>query len=174
MDKSTYLPVSARLFGNHPPGSHSVMPLSHTQSHQLQHGYYQIERLGTLLRLTIAEGINRELVLQYQTDVAEHVEALRGQLWGVHLIIAGDVLMTPEAAEALIGITRSHQPLGRCGTAIELRNTSVSGLLKAFWGNIYQASGIPYAFFESSAEAELWLHEQIAIAQANRQNIESL
>ena len=141
------------------------MPLSHTPDHQLQHGYYQIERLGTLLRLTIAEGINRELVLQYQTDVARHVEALRGQRWGVHLIVNGNVLMTPEAAEALIGITRSHKPLGRCGTAIELRHASVSGLLKAFWGNIYLASGIPYAFFESSAEAKEWLQQQIASEQ---------
>lgn len=49
------------------------MPLSHTPDNQLQHGYYQIERLDTLLRLTIAEGINRELVLQYQKDVARHV-----------------------------------------------------------------------------------------------------
>ncbi len=141
------------------------MPLSFTPDNQLQHGYYQIERLGTLLRLSIAEGINRELVLQYQTDVARHVEALRGQRWGVHLIVNGNVLMTPEAAEALIGITRSHKPLGRCGTAIELRHASVCGLLKAFWGNIYQASGIPYAFFESSAEAEEWLQQQIASEQ---------
>lgn len=141
------------------------MPLSHTPENQLQHGYYQIERLGTLLRLTIAEGINRELVLQYQTDVARHVEALRGQRWGVHLVIDGNVLMTPEAAEALVAITRSHQPLGRCGTAIQLRHGSVSGLLKAFWGNIYLASGIPYAFFENRADAEQWLQQQIGSAQ---------
>ena len=142
------------------------MPLSFTPDNQLQHGYYQIERLGTLLRLTIAEGINRELVLQYQTDVARHVETLRGQRWGVHLIVDGNVLMTPEAAEALIAITRSHQQLGRCGTAIELRHGSVSGLLKAFWGNIYQASGIPYAFFENSADAEQWLQQQIISEQS--------
>lgn len=141
------------------------MPLSYAQDHQLQHGFYQIERLGTLLRLTIAEDINRELVLQYQADVARHVDALHGQRWGVHLIIDGNVLMTPEAAEALVAITRSHQPLGRCGTAIELRHDSVSGLLKAFWGNIYQASGIPYAFFENRADAELWLQQQIGSAQ---------
>ena len=141
------------------------MPLSHTPDNQLQHGYYQIERLDTLLRLTIAEGINRELVLQYQKDVARHVEALRGQHWGVHLIIDGNVLMTPEAAEALIEITRSHQPLGRCGTATQLRHGSVSGLLKAFWGNIYQASGIPYAFFENRADAEQWLQQQIVSEQ---------
>lgn len=148
------------------------MPFSHTPDHQLQHGYYQIERQGSLLRLTIAEGINRELVLQYQTDMDRHVESLRGQPWGVHLIIDGNVLMTPEATETLIAITRSHQPLGRCGTAIELHHASVNAMLKAFWGNIYLASGIPYAFFENSAEAELWLQQQIANAQNHAPVIE--
>ena len=51
------------------------MPSQDPFTSQLQHGFYQIERLGNILRLTIAEGINRELVLQYQTDVALHVEA---------------------------------------------------------------------------------------------------
>ena len=144
------------------------MPSQDPFTSQLQHGFYQIERLGKILRLTIAEGINRELVLQYQTDVALHVEALRGQLWGVHLILDGDVLMTPEAVEALIVITRSHKQLGRCGTAIELHHAHVNGLLKTFWGNIYQASGFPYTFCTNATEAELWLNQQILCARAQQ------
>jgi hypothetical protein len=143
-------------------------------ANQLQHGVYQIERLGPLLRVSIAEGLNRELILQYQHDMASSIEELNNQWWGLHLVIHGDVVMTPEASVALIEVTRSHRAMGRCGTAIQLVNSNAVGLMKAIWSHIYQESLIPYTFCDSAAEAELWLHEQIALAQANRQNIESL
>ena len=61
------------------------MHLPEIPAYQRQHGFYQIERLDPLLRLTIAEGMNKELIAQYQADMARHIEQLSNQLWGLHL-----------------------------------------------------------------------------------------
>ena len=144
------------------------MHLPEIPPYHRQHGFYQIERLDPLLRLTIAEGMNKELIAQYQADMARHIEQLSNQLWGLHLIIHGDVLMPPDAYEALIEVTRNHKRLGRCATAVKLINPSAVGMLKAFWSHIYQSAEIPYLFCDNDAEAEEWLYSQITREQQRR------
>ncbi len=129
-----------------------------------QHGYYRVEMRPPMLIVTIAEGINRELVEQYQDEVAQLIPQLAGAPWGVYLRIEGDVLMTPEATAALIATTRQHVALGRCATAIRLIHPGASALLHSFWSNIYLSSGIRCHFCASDNEAEHWLSTQISHA----------
>lgn len=99
-----------------------------------EHGYCQVERQANIIRISVAEGINKELILRYQQEIARELTALGGGHWGVHLVINGDVLMTPEATERLILETSRHVALGRCGTAIELVNGRATSLIQRFWG----------------------------------------
>lgn len=133
-----------------------------------EHGYYQVERTENIIRISVAEGINQELIQLYQQEIARELVALNGSLWGVHLVINGDVLMTPKATERLLLETRSHIALGRCGTAIELVNGRATSLIRAFWSQLYQQAGIPCCFVHNRQEAVAWLKQQIAEAGSRR------
>ena len=133
-----------------------------------EHGYCQVEHQANIIRISVAEGINKELILRYQQEIARELTALGGGHWGVHLVINGDVLMTPEATERLILETSRHVALGRCGTAIELVNGRATSLIQRFWGQLYQQAGIPCCFVSNRQEAEVWLKQQIAAADSRR------
>lgn len=133
-----------------------------------EHGYYQVERTENIIRISVAEGINQELIQRYQQEIARELVELNGSLWGVHLVINGDVLMTPEATARLIAETSRHLALGRCGTAIELVNGQAISMVRSFWSRIYQEAGIPYCFVNNRQEAVDWLQRQIAAAQSRR------
>ena len=87
---------------------------------------------------------------------------------GGHLVINGDVLMTPDATARLIQETSRHLALGRCGTAIELVNSQAISILRSFWSRIYQEADVPYCFVNNRQEAVDWLQQQIAAAQSGR------
>ena len=133
-----------------------------------EHGYCQVEHQANIIRISVAEGINKELILRYQQEIARELTALGGGHWGVHLVINGDVLMTPAATDRLIEESKHHKDLGRCGTAIELVNGRATSLIQRFWGQLYQQAGIPYCFVSNRQEAEVWLKQQIAAADSLR------
>lgn len=141
----------------------SLRPPSNTE-----HGHCLVERTENIIRISVAEGINQELVKRYQQEMARELAVLNGSLWGVHLVINGDVLMTPEATERLIQETSRHLALGRCGTAIELVNSQAISILRSFWSRIYQEADVPYCFVNNRQEAVDWLQQQIAAAQSRR------
>lgn len=132
----------------------------------LEHGYFVMAREGKIVRISVAEGINKELIQHYQQDIARELARLAGSHWGVHLVLNGDVLMTPAATDRLIQESKQHKDLGRCGTAIELVNCQATRLIQRFWGNLYQQAGVPYCFVNNQQEAKAWLQQQIAIADS--------
>ena len=135
-------------------------------SSALEHGYFVMAREGKIVRISVAEGINKELIQHYQQDIARELARLAGSHWGVHLVLNGDVLMTPAANDRLIQESKHHKDLGRCGTAIELVNCQATRLIQRFWGNLYQQAGVPYCFVNNQQEAKAWLQQQIAIADS--------
>ena len=142
--------------------------MSQPPSSALEHGYFVMAREGKIVRISVAEGINKELIQHYQQDIARELARLAGSHWGVHLVINGDVLMTPAATDRLIEESKHHKDLGRCGTAIELVNGRATSLIQRFWGQLYQQAGIPYCFVSNRQEAEVWLKQQIAAADSLR------
>ena len=133
-----------------------------------EHGYYRVERTDNIIRIWVAEGINQELIQRYQQEIARELVTLKGSVWGVHLVINGDVLMTPAATARLIKETSHHLALGRCGTAIELVDGQATSMMRNFWSRIYQEAGVPYCFVNNRQEAVDWLQRQIAAAGSRR------
>ena len=81
-------------------------------SSALEHGYFVMAREGKIVRISVAEGINKELIQHYQQDIARELARLAGSHWGVHLVLNGDVLMTPAATDRLIQESKQHKDLG--------------------------------------------------------------
>ncbi|GAA4502019.1 hypothetical protein [Pseudaeromonas paramecii] len=128
---------------------------------QLQHGFYSIECHGDFLRICVAESTNEELVLAYQREVKQAIGQLTSRHWGVHLIVLGDAMMTQDAAERLITATRAQVPLGRCCTAIELRQPTARALQTHFWEGIYRQAGLHCAVLANETAALEWIRQQI-------------
>lgn len=141
-----------------------------TPNPQVIHGYYSIELREHWLRNTVAEGVNLELVLQYRKEADAAITHLLGQPWGVHLIVEGDALLTPEATDMLIQVVKTRATLGCCAAAVQLKHSHASSLLKFYWGHLYESAGLPHCFCNSEEEAEAWLTAQITKAQANPQH----
>ena len=56
----------------------SLRPPSNTE-----HGHCLVERTENIIRISVAEGINQELVKRYQQEMARELAILNGSLWGV-------------------------------------------------------------------------------------------
>ncbi|MCD8548015.1 MAG: hypothetical protein LRY38_06235 [Aeromonadaceae bacterium] len=132
--------------------------------YQLQHGFYAIECHGDYLRIFVAQSSNEELVMEYQREVKQAISRLSARHWGVHLVVIGDALMTQGATERLIAATRAQVSLGRCCTAIELRNPRARALQTNFWQGIYRQAGLHCTVVADEAAAVLWIREQIRLA----------
>lgn len=126
-----------------------------------QHGFYQIEVRHRWMRITVAEGINIELVTKYQGESMAAINQLQGQPWGIHLLIQGDALMTPDATEKLKALIRTRSALGFCGAALQLVDVNAVSIVRAYWGDIYAESGMPYVFCQSEDEAQQWLWQRL-------------
>lgn len=132
--------------------------------YQQQHGHYTIEAHGDFLRICVTESNNEELVMAYQQEVKQAISRLTSRHWGVHLVVIGDALMTQNAAERLITVARAQVPMGRCCTAIELRNPTARALQKNFWESIYRQAGLMCTVATSEEAALTWIRQQIGLA----------
>lgn len=136
-----------------------MLPLS-------RHGYYAIERMAYGIRLTLREGLNLEAVAEYGLDIAKHLLELEGRPWGMLLVVEHDALLTPEGGRRLQQTIQPQFAMGRCATAILLRECRAQALVTDFWGRIYQSANLPYQFFTQETEAQTWLEAQITQAHA--------
>ncbi len=128
-----------------------------------RHGYYAIERTAYGVRLTIREGLNQEAVAEYGLDMTKHLLELEGRLWGMLLIVEHDAMLTPEGGRRLQQTIQPQFSMGRCATAILLRECRASALVSDFWSRIYQSSNLPFQLFTQESEAQSWLEAQIRL-----------
>ena len=128
---------------------------------QRLHGFYHIERRERWLRVCVAEGVNLELVKKYQPEAQAAMESFQGEAWGIHLIVQGDALLTPDATEKLQAIICSRARMGCCAVAIQIIEAQAPSLIRAYWGELYRHSGMPYCFCDDEGQAEQWLSAEL-------------
>jgi hypothetical protein len=128
---------------------------------QRMHGFYHIELRERWIRVTVAEGVNLELVKKYQSEAQAAMESFQGAQWGMHLLVVGDALLTPDATQKLQAMICSRARMGCCAVAIQLIEAQAPSLVRAYWGELYRHSGMPYCFCDDEQQAEQWLATEL-------------
>ena len=129
---------------------------------QQLHGFYQIESKPRWIRVTIAEGINLALVKKYQPEMQAAIGRFQGRRWGMHLLVLGDGLLTPDATVTLRHVIMTRAQIGCCAVAIQIVEATAPSLIQAYWNELYSHSGMPYTFCLDETQAEQWLDEHLA------------
>ncbi len=128
---------------------------------QRMHGFYHIELRARWIRVTVAEGVNLDLVKKYQPEAQAAMERFQGTQWGMHLLVEGDALLTPDATEKLQAMICSRARMGCSAVAIQIIGAQAPSLVKAYWNELYRHSGMPYCFCDDEQQAEQWLAAQL-------------
>ena len=128
---------------------------------QRLHGFYHIESKSRWIKVTIAEGINLDLVKKYQPEMQAAIDRFNGHRWGMHLWVQGDALLIPEATTTLRSVIMTRAQMGCGAVAIQIVEAVAPSLIQAYWNDLYTHSGMPYTFCQDEAQAEIWLDEHL-------------
>nr|WP_268820435.1 hypothetical protein [Paraglaciecola sp. G1-23] len=109
---------------------------------------------------------NLEAVTQANLNFSELINGLSSEPWGALVVLHGDPIYVPEAADFLVKSIRSECDSGRVATAIMVEDSNSPEFAKRHLSDIYQRAGCEYRFFSDKAEASWWLIQKITSAQS--------
>lgn len=119
-------------------------------------------------RMLLVEGSgpwNLEAVKQASNSFSTLINELSGEPWGVLVVLHGDPIYVPDAADYLVESIKSERNTGRIATAIIVENSNSPEFAKRHLSDIYQKAGCEHRFFSHKAEATWWLVQKITSAQ---------
>ncbi|MDU0356056.1 hypothetical protein RS130_21100 [Paraglaciecola aquimarina] len=92
------------------------------------------------------------------------ISQLSGKPWAVLVVLHGDPIYVPAAAEYLIEAIKRERELGRVATAIMVDKANTPSFAKRHLSEIYKKAGCEFEFFSQQEEATWWLVKQISLA----------
>ena len=129
------------------------------------HGTLNVRVMGRILRVEGTGPWNLESLKISGQDAQPLVEQLKGKPWGVMVILHGESIYVPAAAEKLTTIVAEERSQGRTATALLVNNCFAPNFAKQHLAEIYFNAGEHYAFFDDIELAEQWLIEKISAAE---------
>lgn len=109
---------------------------------------------------------NLESVNESDDKVLELKPKLYGQAWAALLIVHGDPIYVPEAADIIVDSVRDDIENGRVATAILLNHCHSPEFGRRHLTKIYTDAGETFAFFDEICEAKTWLSTKLEQAKA--------
>lgn len=129
------------------------------------HGTLNVENIGRILRVEGTGPWNLESLKNSGQVAQPIVEKLKGKPWGVMVILHGESIYVPAAAEKLTAIVCEERQQGRIATALLVNDCFAPNFAKQHLGDIYDKAGELYAFFDDIELAEAWLRQKISEAE---------
>lgn len=128
------------------------------------HGTLKVENIGRILRVEGTGPWNLESLKSSGQDAQPEVDNLKGKPWGVMVILHGESIYVPAAAEKLTAIVAEERLQGRVATALLVNDCFAPNFAKEHLGEIYDKAGERYEFFDDIELAEAWLNQKISEA----------
>lgn len=122
-------------------------------------------------RIVYAHGggqTNLEGTAGYHDALLSMVAELGGQRWGVLATIDDEALLTPEAEEFMHSAAPRLTAAGRAAVAFVLPQSATRQLMRAQWTRVFRDANCAIGFFETQAQAQIWLHERLAEADVGQ------
>ncbi len=119
-------------------------------------------------RILIVEGAgpwNLEAIQEADRTYAPLIDTLAGQPWGALVVLHGDPIYVPDAAEYLVQAVKKECSQGRVATAILVEDSNSPEFAKRHLSDIYGKAGCEHRFFASEDDASWWLIQKITSAR---------
>lgn len=130
------------------------------------HGELRLSTDGQLLVIEGEGPANLEMVLQYQRSVQAYRDKIMHKPWASLVLLSGTPLVPPEAKSLLAETIRQAKLMHLAATAVVLVDVEYALIVKKFWTEIYEETGVTYGFFDSENEARVWLEKKISNQEA--------
>ncbi|ALM89504.1 MULTISPECIES: hypothetical protein [Alteromonas] len=129
----------------------------HTSHAETKHAEYDIELIGSVLRVDGRGVVNEEILKQYHEDVKDIVISLNGQKWGFLGFVLGTGILTPAAETILIDSIKLRKIYGMSACALVVTNADIPALVQSQFERVYLAADIDYFFCVDEKDGLAWL-----------------
>ncbi|WJG11028.1 hypothetical protein [Aliiglaciecola sp. LCG003] len=106
-------------------------------------------------------------------DTKQRVMPLMSQLsagpWGVLVVLYGEPIYVPDAANYLVELIKELKKRGRTASAIMVEESNEPEFAKRHISSIFERAGETFRFFKHQDDARVWLIEKLAAAKSNSQ-----
>lgn len=119
-------------------------------------------------RILFVEGYgpwNLEAVIEAEKNFSTLTKQLFGLPWGALVVLHGDPIYVPDAADYLIQSIQQERKKGRVATAILVEDSNSPEFAKRHLTDLYKKGGCEFRFFSTQHEASWWLVQKITSAQ---------
>jgi len=128
-----------------------------TSHAETKHVEYDIELIGSVLRVDGRGVVNEEILKQYHEDVKDIVISLNGQKWGFLGFVLGTGILTPAAETILIDSIKLRKIYGMSACALVVTNADIPALVQSQFERVYLAADIDYFFCVDEKDGLAWL-----------------
>ena len=118
-------------------------------------------------RILLVEGAgpwNLESIFESGKRVLPLLASLEGDPWGALVILHGEPIYVPDAAEYLSKSIKEQKKQGRVATAVIVEESNAPEFAKRHLAQIYDNAGEVFRFFADREEAKWWLVQRITLA----------
>ncbi|WP_158966870.1 hypothetical protein [Paraglaciecola sp. L3A3] len=129
------------------------------------HGSVELHIKDRILYVEGSGPWNLEAVKEAGNTFNPLINCLSGEPWAVLVVLHGDPIYVPDAAEHLVQSIKKERKTGRVATAIIVDHSNSPAFAKRHLSDIYEKAGCDYRFFSEEAEASWWLVQKISAAQ---------
>jgi len=123
---------------------------------QLQDRMLYVEGCGPWNLESIKEAVRRYSTL---------VEGLYGSPWGAIVVLHGDPIYVPDAANCIIKTIKSQRNNGLVASAILVGESNSPEFAKRHLSELHTKAGDTFRFFPNQEQAAWWLLQKITSAQ---------
>lgn len=125
------------------------------------HGEINLDTDGQILIVNASGPANLEMVLAYQRSVIAYRQKIMHQRWVSLVLLSGTPLFSPEARSILAETIKQAKSMRLYATAVVFVEMEYVDAIKRFWQEIYEDTGVTFAFFETETQAREWLNNQL-------------
>lgn len=119
-------------------------------------------------KILIVEGYgpwNVESIMDAKKRLVPLISKLSTGQWGVLVILYGEAIYVPDAANYLVESIKELKKIGRTASAIMVEEANQPDFAKRHMSDIFGQAGETFDFFEQKEEAIQWLMQKITEAE---------
>lgn len=131
----------------------------------LEHGSLSLHVQDSILLIEGCGPWNLEAVKEAYNRFIPLVETLYGNPWGALVVMRGDPIYVPDAANYIIKKIKSERMKGCVASAILVGESNSPEFAKRHLSEIHNKAGDTYRFFSKKEEAVWWLVQKITSAE---------
>lgn len=121
-------------------------------------GSYSLSVNNNILIVKAEGPFDEETIKQYLLDSQAATEEINHEPWAILTTFSGKGILTPEAEQALIDITKERQKNNLTAVTVVIKNNLQADLQQIQLARIYQSCNITANFFSDEDRAYQWLN----------------